>query len=77
MRAALSIIMITDDFQKYDYKPPVTVTFVDVPSTKYYYEAVNWAVGKGITTGVGNNRFNPNGQCTRGQVVTFLYRASK
>lgn len=59
-----------------DYKPPVTVTFVDVPSTEYYYEAVNWAVGKGITTGVGNNRFDPNGQCTRGQVVTFLWRAA-
>ena len=53
------------------------MTFVDVPSTEYYYEAVNWAVANGITTGVGNNRFDPNGQCTRAQVVTFLYRASK
>ncbi len=59
-----------------EYKPPVKVSFVDVPSTEYYYKAVLWAVENGITEGVGGNRFDPNGQCTRGQVVTFLWRAA-
>ena len=57
-----------------DYKP--TVSFVDVPSDAFYANAVKWAVENEITTGVGNNRFDPNGQCTRGQVVTFLWRAA-
>ena len=57
-----------------NYKPPVS--FVDVPETAYYYKSVQWAVENGITEGVGNNRFDPNGQCTRGQVVTFLWRAA-
>ena len=57
-----------------DYKPPVS--FVDVPSDAFYANAVKWAVENEITTGVGNNRFDPNGQCTRGQVVTFLWRAA-
>lgn len=50
-------------------------SFSDVPATAFYYNAVNWAVANGITSGVGNNRFAPNDTCTRGQVVTFLYRA--
>ena len=57
-----------------DYKP--AVSFVDVPSDAFYANAVKWAVENGITEGVGNNRFDPNGQCTRGQVVTFLWRAA-
>ena len=50
-------------------------SFTDVPSDAFYYNAVNWAVENGITSGVGNNRFAPNDTCTRAQVVTFLYRA--
>ena len=50
--------------------------FTDVPSDAFYANAVKWAVEKEITTGVGGNRFDPNGQCTRGQVVTFLWRAA-
>ena len=57
-----------------DYKP--VVSFTDVPSDAFYANAVKWAVENGITEGVGNNRFDPNGQCTRGQVVTFLWRAA-
>lgn len=49
--------------------------FYDVPNDAYYYEAVRWAVGKGITEGVGNNLFAPNQPCTRAQIVTFLWRA--
>ena len=60
-----------------DTPTPVTPSgFVDVPSDAFYANAVKWAVENEITTGVGNNRFDPNGQCTRGQVVTFLWRAA-
>ena len=50
--------------------------FVDVKSSAYYYKAVLWAVENGITTGTGANTFSPNSPCTRGQVVTFLWRAA-
>ena len=52
------------------------MTFTDVPDTAYYAEAVNWAVAKKITEGVGNNLFAPNDPCTRAQIVTFLWRAA-
>ena len=52
------------------------MTFTDVPDTAYYAEAVNWAVAKKITGGVGNNLFAPNDPCTRAQIVTFLWRAA-
>ena len=42
---------------------------------EYYYEAVIWAVEKGVTTGTSATTFAPNATCTRGQIVTFLYRA--
>lgn len=50
-------------------------SFVDVVAGSYCYDAVNWAVSNGITMGTGGNRFSPDAPCTRGQVVTFLYRA--
>ena len=53
-----------------------TVSFTDVPDGTYYTQAVQWAVEQGITTGVGKNRFSPDGLCTRGQIVTFLWRAA-
>ena len=49
--------------------------FVDVKSTDYYYDAVLWAVEKGITDGMDDTHFEPKGDCSRSQVVTFLYRA--
>ena len=52
------------------------MTFTDVPDTAYYAEAVNWAVAKKITGGVGNDLFAPNAPCTRAQIVTFLWRAA-
>ena len=52
------------------------MTFTDVPDTAYYAEAVNWAVTKKITGGVGNDLFAPNAPCTRAQIVTFLWRAA-
>ena len=53
-----------------------TKTFTDVPNGSYFEEAVNWAVKKGITTGISDTLFNPDGICTRAQAVTFLWRAA-
>lgn len=49
--------------------------FADVESTKYYAEAVRWAVTSGITNGMSDSTFAPNDICTRAHIVTFLYRA--
>lgn len=53
---------------------PVT-SFVDVAPNAFYTDAVAWAVASGITTGTSDTTFAPNVACTRGQVVTFLWRA--
>ena len=50
--------------------------FYDVPNEAYYFEAVKWAVAQEITDGVGGNLFAPDQPCTRGQIVTFLWRAA-
>ena len=50
--------------------------FVDVPEDAFYYEAVKWAVEKGITNGTDAAHFSPNEPCTRAQIVTFLWRAA-
>lgn len=50
--------------------------FNDVKPGDYFYDAVNWAVEKGITTGTRATTFSPNASCTRAQIVTFLWRAS-
>ena len=52
------------------------VGFVDVAPGSYCYEAVKWAVANGITKGNDATHFSPNATCTRGQVVTFMYRAA-
>ena len=50
--------------------------FEDVAQNAFYYKAVLWAVEEKITEGYGSKTvFNPDGNCTRGQIVTFLYRA--
>ena len=56
--------------------PSTTETdFVDIVAGAYYYNAVLWAVEAGVTKGVSATEFRPGDTCTRGQVVTFLYRA--
>ena len=52
-----------------------STSFTDVKTNAYYADAVKWAVEKDITSGTGNNKFSPDGSCTRGQIVTFLWRA--
>ena len=49
--------------------------FTDVNSNVYYYEPILWAVEAGVTNGTGEGKFSPEDSCTRGQIVTFLYRA--
>ena len=48
--------------------------FADVPADAWYADAVGWAVEQGITNGTGDNQFSPDAVCTRGQIVTFLWR---
>ncbi len=56
--------------------PKITgkMPFADVQKKDYYYNAVLWAVQKGITTGTSDTAFSPDAPCTRGQIVAFLYR---
>ena len=49
--------------------------FKDIAKGAYYYDAVLWAVERGITTGTSATTFGPNATCSRAQIVTFLYRS--
>ena len=51
--------------------------FVDMKSTAYYAAAVLWAVKENITKGTTNTTFSPDADCTRAQIVTFLWRCKK
>ena len=53
-----------------------TRPFGDVSTDAYYYKAVQWAQEKGITDGISSDLFGPKQPCTRGQIVTFLWRAA-
>ena len=52
------------------------VSFADVKHGDIFYEAVQWAVERGITKGTSSTSFSPFAPCTRGQIVTFLYRSA-
>ena len=52
-----------------------SIPFKDVPANAWYADPIRWAVKNGITQGMTPTEFDTNGTCTRGQVVTFLYRA--
>ena len=56
-------------------EPRSAGTFTDVNASSYYAKAVRWALENGITSGTSATTFDPNGVCTRAQVVTFLMRA--
>ena len=56
-------------------KPEETSPYRDVSKDSYYYDAVQWASDKGITNGVADGVFAPDWVCTRGQIVTFLWRS--
>ena len=52
-----------------------SANFTDVPANAFYADAVNWAVASDVTNGTSNTTFSPNADCTRAEIVTFLYRA--
>ena len=56
-------------------EPKTASSFADVPASAYYAKAVAWAIENGITNGMTETTFAPDATCTRGQSVTFLYRA--
>ena len=56
--------------------PENNFRFTDVPERAYFYEPVLWAVENGVTSGTSATKFSPYEGCTRGQVVTFLWRAA-
>ena len=61
-------------------KPPAAGSrnpFADVKSTAYYADAVLWAVREDITKGTTSTTFSPDADCTRAQIVTFLWRCKK
>ena len=58
-------------------EPKAASNFTDVPANAYYAKAVAWAVENGVTNGMTETTFAPDATCTRGQSVTFLYRALK
>ena len=51
--------------------------FSDVPADSYFADAVAWAQANGVTTGTSETTFSPDNDCTRAQIVTFLYRANQ
>ena len=61
--------------QNEDGTAVASYTFTDVKEGSFSYNAVLWAVDKGITKGVTDTTFEPNTTCTRAHIVTFLYRA--
>ncbi len=50
--------------------------FTDVSADSEYYDAIMWAIANGITYGTTATTFSPDAVCTRGQIVTFMYRAA-
>ena len=63
-------------FYRYANSPAVSGSnsFADVSETAYYYNATLWAMSEKVTEGTSPTTFSPNDLCTRGQIVTFLYR---
>ena len=60
---------------RYNGSPAVSGSgFDDVAADAYYADAVAWAASEGVTSGTGATTFSPDNDCTRGQIVTFLYR---
>ena len=74
--AYISNFLFSSVLSDKSYGTGSAVSFSDVPSNAYYAEGVAWAVAKQITDGVGGGRFEPNTDCSRAQIVTFLWRAA-
>lgn len=64
-------------YRYYGKKTETANPFTDVEKSAYYFDAVLWAAANKVTTGKTATTFDPNGGCTRAQVMTFLYRAAQ
>ena len=73
---AMSRAMLVTSLYRLSGSPAVSYTnsFSDVPASAWYADGVAWASKNGIVTGVGGGKFNPNGNVTREQIATFLFR---
>ena len=72
-----SRVTVEATFAKIEEEEPSTpLTFVDVPTSAYYYDAVYWAVEHGVTNGTSATTFSPDATVTRAQAVTFQWRAA-
>ena len=69
-----SKVTIEATFAKVSEQTTPGMSFNDVSTGVYYYNAVKWAVENGITSGTSATTFAPAAPCTRAQIVTFLYR---
>lgn len=74
---SMSVQMVTknDDIVLFQHQIK-KVDFADVDEKAYYWDAVKWAINRGITNGTSDTTFSPSQPCTRAQVVTFLWRAN-
>lgn len=70
--------IVTFLWKSYGCPEPLGMSsFTDVSDDAYYAKAVAWAVEKGITSGTGDGKFSPDVVCTRGQIVTLIYRSEQ
>ena len=74
--AYLSNFLFSSVLRDKNYDGSASLPFTDVADDAYYADAVVWAVAKNITSGATATTFAPNAGCTRGQMVTFLWRAN-
>ena len=74
--AYLSNFLFSSVLSGKNYDGSAALPFTDVADDAYYADAVVWAVSKSITSGATATTFVPNASCTRGQMVTFLWRAN-
>ena len=74
--AMVMVIAMTLSISVFANEDADAVVFYDITADDYFYDAVNWGVGEGITNGVGNDLFDPYGSLTRAQAVTLLWRMS-
>ncbi len=71
-----AVTFIWRGFGRKSAKEGTVNTFTDIPTSGDFYDAIMWAKSEGITTGYNETTFGTNDYCTRGQIVTFLWRAA-
>jgi uncharacterized repeat protein (TIGR02543 family) len=77
LTTAVASVKLTADTTIYaKWTQKAELPFTDIPDGAYYKDAVGWAVEQKITEGITPTTFDPDGGCTRGQAVTFLWRAA-